>query len=62
MDRVTIKSKLTMPRRFESFFGPVILDPGLNPSINIKLWKNLKANNPDVQSLVEKGLLQEVND
>jgi hypothetical protein len=47
---------------FNSFFGPVMFEPGINPDIHDRLWKNLKMNNLDVQAMLEKGLLIEVNE
>jgi hypothetical protein len=47
---------------FNSFFGPVTFEPGINPDIHDRLWKNLKMNNLDVQSMLKKGLLVEVNE
>jgi hypothetical protein len=47
---------------FNSFFGPVTFEPGINPDIHDRLWKNLKMNNLDVQAMLEKGLLIEVNE
>jgi hypothetical protein len=47
---------------FNSFFGPVNFEPGLNPEIHDRLWKNLKMNNLDVQAMLEKGLLVEINE
>jgi hypothetical protein len=57
-----INCKLQERTTFNSFFGPVTFDPGVNPDIRDPLWRNLKANNPDVQVLIQKGLLVEVND
>jgi hypothetical protein len=45
---------------FNSFFGPVTFEPGINPDIHDRLWKNLKMNNLDVQAMLEKGLLVEL--
>jgi hypothetical protein len=47
---------------FNSFFGPVTFEPGINPDIHDRLWKNLKMNNLDVQAMLKKGLLVEVNE
>jgi hypothetical protein len=57
-----IESKLGTRAVFNSFFGPVKFEPGLNSSIHDRLWKNLKMNNLDVQALLNKGLLIEVSD
>jgi hypothetical protein len=57
-----IDCKLRVETTFNSFFGPVVLSPGLNPDVRDPLWRNLKANNPDVQALLQKGLLVEVKD
>ncbi|MCM1983492.1 hypothetical protein [Lyngbya confervoides] len=61
-DMITIESKLHEPRRFDSFFGPVTLHPGLNFQVSARLWKNLKKVNPDVQSLLDQDLLREVGE
>lgn len=55
-----INCKLQEQTTFNSFFGPVVFNPGLNPNIRDPLWRNLKANNPDVQALIKKGFLVEV--
>jgi hypothetical protein len=47
---------------FNSFFGPVNFEPGINPDIHDRLWKNLKMNNLDVQAMLKKGLLVEMNE
>jgi hypothetical protein len=47
---------------FNSFFGPVNFEPGLNLEIHDRLWKNLKMNNLDVQAMLKKGLLVEINE
>jgi hypothetical protein len=47
---------------FNSFFGPVTFEPGINSDIHDRLWKNLKMNNLDVQAMLKKGLLVEVNE
>lgn len=47
---------------FSSFFGPVAFESGTNPDIHDRLWKNLKMNNLDVQAMLKKGLLVEVNE
>jgi hypothetical protein len=47
---------------FNSFFGPVNFEPGLNSDIHDRLWKNLKMNNLDVQAMLKKGLLVEINE
>jgi hypothetical protein len=57
-----IESKLRTRTVFNSFFGPVNVEPGLNPDIHDRLWKNLKMNNLDVQSMLEKGLLIEISE
>jgi hypothetical protein len=57
-----IESKLGARTVFNSFFGPVTFEPGLNSDIHDRLWKNLKMNNLDVQALLNKGLLIEVSD
>lgn len=57
-----IESKLTAQTVFNSFFGPVHFEPGLNSNIHDRLWKNLKMNNLDVQALLKKGLLVEVSE
>ena len=57
-----IESKLGHLTVFNSFFGPVNFEPGLNRNIHERLWKNLKMNNLDVQALLEKGLLVEMTD
>ncbi len=54
-----VESKLGHRVVFNSFFGPVNFEPGLNSDIHDRLWKNLKMNNLDVQALLEKGLLVE---
>lgn len=55
-----VESKLGHQAVFNSFFGPVSFEPGLNRDIHDRLWKNLKMNNLDVQALLEKGLLVEM--
>lgn len=55
-----VESKLGHKVVFNSFFGPVSFEPGLNHEIHDRLWKNLKMNNLDVQALLEKGFLVEV--
>ncbi|MCG9892154.1 MAG: hypothetical protein MH252_13890 [Thermosynechococcaceae cyanobacterium MS004] len=55
-----IDCKLRVATTFNSFFGPVVFEPGLNSQIRDPLWRNLKANNPDVKALLAKGLLVEV--
>jgi hypothetical protein len=57
-----IDCKLQVQTTFNSFFGPVVFEPGLNPNIRDPLWRNLKASNPDVQAFLKKGLLVEVED
>ncbi len=57
-----IDCNLKVETTFNSFFGPVVLRPGLNPDVRDPLWRNLKTNNPDVQALLQKGLLVEVKD
>jgi hypothetical protein len=57
-----IESKLTSRTVFNSFFGPVNVEPGRNPNIHDSLWKNLKKNNPDVQALLQQGVLVEIDD
>jgi hypothetical protein len=57
-----VESKLGHQAVFNSFFGPVNFEPGLNCDIHDRLWKNLKMNNLDVQALLEKGLLIEINE
>jgi hypothetical protein len=57
-----IDSKLTSPTVFNSFFGPVNVEPGRNRNIHDNLWKNLKKNNPDVQALLKQGLLIEIDE
>jgi hypothetical protein len=57
---VQIYSQLNQPTVFNSFFGKFTLEPGLNANFPDKVWKNLKQNNPDIQSLVERGILFEV--
>ncbi len=59
---VSIQSLLTQTKRFESFFGPVILEPGINDSVHPRVWQNLKSNNPDIQVLIKQGLLIEIDD
>lgn len=56
-----IQSNLSQPTTFNSFFGPVTLQPGHNPEVNDKLWSNLKKNSTDVQTLLEKGVLIEIS-
>jgi hypothetical protein len=60
LQMAVVESKLGHPRAFNSFFGPVNFEPGLNRDIHDRLWKNLKMNNLDVQALLEKGLLVEI--
>ncbi len=55
-----IDCKLEVQTTFNSFFGPVVFEPGLNSDIRDALWRNLKANNPDVQAMLKKGLLVEI--
>jgi hypothetical protein len=55
-----VESKLGHQVVFNSFFGPVNFEPGLNREIHDRLWKNLKMNNLDVQALLEKGFLVEM--
>jgi hypothetical protein len=57
-----VNCRLQEQTTFNSFFGPVVFNPGLNAEIRDPLWRNLKANNPDVQALIKKGLLVEVED
>lgn len=57
-----IESKLGTRTVFNSFFGPVNVEPGLNRDIHDRLWKNLKMNNSDVQALINKGLLVEISE
>jgi hypothetical protein len=57
-----IDCKLQVQTTFNSFFGPVIFEPGLNLNIRDPLWRNLKASNPDVQAMLKKGLLVEVKE
>ncbi|MGB8698561.1 MAG: hypothetical protein WCD18_04020 [Thermosynechococcaceae cyanobacterium] len=56
-----VENKLGQTTVFNSFFGPVTLEPGLNEQVHDQLWKNLKKNNPDVKALLQKELLVEVN-
>jgi hypothetical protein len=60
MSMVQIHSQLNQPVVFNSFFGKFTLEPGLNADFPDKVWKNLKRNNPDIQSLVEQGIVCEV--
>ncbi|HEY9825455.1 MAG TPA: hypothetical protein V6D19_08415 [Stenomitos sp.] len=57
-----IESRLTERATFNSFFGPVYIEPGRNTNIPDGLWRNLKKNNPDVQSLLKNQLLFEVEE
>lgn len=57
-----VESRLGRATAFNSFFGPVNFEPGINTNIHDRLWKNLKTNNPDVQALLKKGMLVEVSE
>ncbi len=57
-----IENNIGQQTVFNSFFGPVNFEPGLNPDIHDRLWKNLKMNNLDVQAMLKKGLLVEINE
>lgn len=54
-----IESHLSTPTTFQSFFGPLTLQPGLNPEVNDKVWRNLKSANLDVQTMLKQGALIE---
>jgi hypothetical protein len=57
---VTIQSSLNDSSTFKSFFGNLTLEPGINTNVDDRLWRNCKNNNPDVQLLLKKGVLVEV--
>jgi hypothetical protein len=57
-----IENRLGRKTAFNSFFGPVDFEPGINTDIHDRLWKNLKTNNPDVQALLKKGILIEIHE
>jgi hypothetical protein len=57
-----VKNNIGKRTVFNSFFGPVNFEPGLNSDIHDRLWKNLKMNNLDVQAMLKKGLLVEINE
>jgi hypothetical protein len=59
---VAIENNIGQRTVFNSFFGPVSFDPGINPDIHDRLWQNLKMNNLDVQAMLKKGLLVEINE
>lgn len=54
-----IYSNLNQPQTFDTFFGPITLEPGPNPDLSNKAWKSMKMTNADVMSLLESGLLIE---
>jgi hypothetical protein len=58
---VKIQSHLDVAKTFSSFFGPLTLEPGTNPTVDEKRWNNCKKFNQDVQILLKKELLQELN-
>jgi hypothetical protein len=58
----TIQSLLENSSTFKSFFGNLTLDPGINTNVDDRLWRNCKNNNPDVQVLLKKGVLVEMEE
>jgi hypothetical protein len=57
-----IQSLLENSSTFKSFFGNLTLDPGINTNVDDRLWRNCKNNNPDVQVLLKKGVLVEMEE
>lgn len=57
-----IESHLQTATTFQSFFGPLTLQPGLNTDVNDKVWRNLKSANLDVQTMLKQGALVEHTD
>ena len=55
-----IQNHLDQPITFDSFFGPLTLQPGLNSIDNDKLWKNAKTSNPDLEAMLRQGLIEEL--
>ncbi|MDG2989721.1 hypothetical protein L3556_02045 [Candidatus Synechococcus calcipolaris G9] len=58
---ITLLSKLDQPITLDCFFGPLTLQPGLNPEVSDRQWRNCKKFNPDAQALIKKGMIEEVN-
>lgn len=57
----TIESKLDSTFTCKSFFGNLSLEPGVNENVDDRLWGNCKRNNPDVQVMLKKGALVELD-
>ncbi len=55
-----IVSKLNQPMTFACFFGPLTLNPGLNEAVDNRQWKLCKNNNADLQLLLKKEMVVEV--
>ncbi|MDR5639438.1 MULTISPECIES: hypothetical protein [unclassified Thermosynechococcus] len=54
---LTVISYLEQPMTFDSFFGPVTLQPGRNENVDERRWRNCKTHNADLQALLKKGLI-----
>ncbi len=57
MPMVTVISELEHPITFDSFFGPLTLQPGRNENVDERRWRNCKTHNADLQALLKKNLI-----
>ncbi|ATS18767.1 hypothetical protein BRW62_08415 [Parathermosynechococcus lividus PCC 6715] len=58
MTMVTVISELEQPITFDSFFGPLTLQPGRNENVDERRWRNCKTHNADLQALLKKNLIR----